>query len=668
MRLHSVSICNHEADVLWLSEGALGPDEHGVVIEAIETLKEDRTQIYHEIGMEDGRMAIFLAVRAPRGDLVGTVMILADMKSLNDSTMERIVTPQMKTALQKVAVFMRKMYPHATDTHQIPVMPASAVAPLTEPDPRTPLEPHQVDDILTLELVDPPSPVAKAPEPPAAPATPGEAKGAGAKVTPLQTSGTGSNTAPAPKSPARAPTAGSQPAAKATPAKPAAAEAKPAPPPEIEVLDFDASISIPTVRPAAAAPAVPASDVLQFDSAIEIPTPSPAAAPSVLPGGEAIDFELEAPPLATPPAPPGVAPTAAPTTSRATVAPPAAPLAQPAPPSGPKAREPSKEALSPAKTRTRADAPVAAEPAPVPAQASSAQTSTDTVILINDTGKLPQLESSDETTTVEPALSLPESPPPPPLSAAETATDLTLYVQELIKLRSSGRTRRYEVLARSQRDADRNEVPTAFIAESAKGQEGAALDALVVERLLQWLGQHGEAIWDSEPASFSVNLSIGAFEDATFPDRIAQWLERYNVPAEYVGFELSEFACVQCKPRAERFVQACERMGCFLVIDNFSFDSKVFEFLGSKALRHVKIDPKLTSAAMKEKLPQALVVAILQACKVLGVHCVAKKIESQSALQWLKAVGCDFAQSFTLEKPSPLDSLARGHLIPALRE
>ena len=71
---------------------------------------------------------------------------------------------------------------------------------------------------------------------------------------------------------------------------------------------------------------------------------------------------------------------------------------------------------------------------------------------------------------------------------------------------------------------------------------------------------------------------------------------------------------------------------------------------------------------MKEKLPQALVVAILQACKVLGVHCVAKRIDSQSALQWLTAVGCDFAQSFSLEKPVALESLVSGKAIKALRE
>ncbi len=282
--------------------------------------------------------------------------------------------------------------------------------------------------------------------------------------------------------------------------------------------------------------------------------------------------------------------------------------------------------------------------------------------LINDTGPQPKL---DEASTIEPT---PTLPPLEPLSVEESATDLTLFAQELIKLRSSGRTRRYEVLARSQRDANRNEVPAAFVADSARGKDGAALDLMVVERLLSWLGKHGEAIWDSEPASFSVNLSIGSIEDESFLGKVEQLMEKHSVPAEYIGFEITEFACIQCKTAVQRFIDKVEQIGCFLVIDNFAFDSTVFELLGSKALRHVKLDPKLTEAAMKDKLPQALVVAILQACKVLGVHCVAKRVESKSSLQWLTAVGCDFAQTFSLHKPLPLESLASGQPIKALRE
>jgi EAL domain-containing protein (putative c-di-GMP-specific phosphodiesterase class I) len=383
-----------------------------------------------------------------------------------------------------------------------------------------------------------------------------------------------------------------------------------------------------------------------------------------------------APPVLAP-APPVIS--AAPAAAAVPVAPPvlaaapaAIPVATPAPSAATQAEAAGSRTARTGSSPTLAPAPAKAPAAPAkPASASSTQTTAVPVIhstddddigLIQDTGKHPSL---DETTTIE---HVPQLPPLEPLSVEESAKDLTLFAQELIKLRSSGRTRRYEVLARSQRDANRNEVPAAFVADSARGKDGAALDSMVLERLLTWLGKHGEAIWDSEPASFSVNLSIGAIEDQSFLPRIQEWMEKHSVPAEYIGFEITEFACVQCKPAVQRFIEAVEQMGCFLVIDNFSFDSDVFELLGSKALRHVKLDPKLTDAAMKDKLPQALVVAILQACKVLGVHCVAKRVESKSSMQWLTAVGCDFAQAFSLHKPLPLESLASGQPVKALRE
>jgi len=40
-RLQSISVCDHEANVVWLSEGALGPDEHSLVTEALAALGED---------------------------------------------------------------------------------------------------------------------------------------------------------------------------------------------------------------------------------------------------------------------------------------------------------------------------------------------------------------------------------------------------------------------------------------------------------------------------------------------------------------------------------------------------------------------------------------------------------------------------------------------------
>src|SRR5262249_4527721 len=191
MRLHSVSMYNRDADVLWLSEGALGPDEHNVVVEAIETQKGDKTQPYYEFGMEDGRMAVFLPIRGPRNELAGTVMILADMKSINESTIERIVTPQIRTILVKIAMFMRKNAPTAApdataevampggmstsspanfnSTTVIEKPPAQASASMAAAPAGPTLGPREVEQILELELVAeaPRAPVADVGAPPA---------------------------------------------------------------------------------------------------------------------------------------------------------------------------------------------------------------------------------------------------------------------------------------------------------------------------------------------------------------------------------------------------------------------------------------------------------------------------------------------------------------------
>jgi EAL domain-containing protein (putative c-di-GMP-specific phosphodiesterase class I) len=49
------------------------------------------------------------------------------------------------------------------------------------------------------------------------------------------------------------------------------------------------------------------------------------------------------------------------------------------------------------------------------------------------------------------------------------------------------------------------------------------------------------------------------------------------------------------------------------------------------------------------------------------MHCVAKRIDSPMARQWLSAVGVDFAQGFLLEGPLPITQLASLRLTEPVR-
>ena len=467
-RLHSVSLCDHNANVLWLSEGALGPDEHAVIVEALEVLAADTSMPCHETGLEDGRHALFLPVRAPGGNLVGIALILADCKSVGDDTIERVTAAPVRTIMQRLAVLMKPGAAHrAGDTHVGGTTTAA---------------------ISVLELA------------------------AESVLAPLLA-------AP----PARAP----------------------AVPPPI------AATTIPPEQ---------VNDILEFELAPEYTPPPPASRLN----GSAAPAEIES-----------------------------------------SSRMMGLEFIE--------DAPAAA---PKPPRAAR-----------------------------PPAMPAPGAPPAAPAVMAAPVSDASLILDVLpfAKLRAGGQTRRFQVVARtSPRDAQR---------------DPAVLDALILQRLLGWLAAH-RAAWNSQPTSFTVNLSIATLEDQHFVQRIAAALNAVGIAAETLGFEIAEALCMQRRAQVERFITQCDKLGAWVAIEDFSFDSQVLPLLRSKAVRLLKIDPKLTSSALKDKFSQALVVATVQAAKVMGIHCAAKRVDSQAALQWLTAIGCDFAQGEALAPAHPLEALA----------
>ncbi|HTL20443.1 MAG TPA: EAL domain-containing protein [Steroidobacteraceae bacterium] len=516
-RLHSVSLCDHEANVLWLSEGALGPDEHVLVVEALNVLTSDNSLHIHEMGTEDGRLALFLPVRTPTTELVGIAMILADAKSFSDDTLERISAAPVRAIMLRLAVLLK---------------PAAAVEP-----PRRVEPPRQVESAL--------------PDEPDL-----EAALAAVPAVPLMSSE------------------------------------------EVDqILEFD----LPEEKPAKPLPPLRDIPVARPAAAVRLPPPTDAG------DADMVSLELlDEPVLAVRPVKPVVAAPAAP--------PPAPPPAQP----------------------TRA--------APTPSQEAPARTPPSTV-------RAPAGMKSPG--AIQAAASVPAAAPPaaaPPaavpaaaavVSGAPAEANVQLEVLPFGKLRAGGQTRRFQVMARV----------------TGAARDPAAQDALVLQRLMGWLAAH-RAAWNSQPTGFTLNLSIATLEDERFAQKLASALHSHGIAGDTFGFEIAEALCTQRRAQVERFIAQCEKAGAWIVIDDFSFDSQVLSLLRSKAVRVVKIDTKLTSSALKDKLCQAMVVATVQAAKVLGVHCAAKRVDSQAALQWLTAIGCDFAQGAALGGVQSLDSLA----------
>ena len=601
-RLQSISLHDERGDVLWLDEGALGPDEHNLIIEAISALSEAADRNFHFQVIGDGRSAAFLPARSPLNDLLGVAMIIADAKFLDSKAAAKFVNPTTTNLMRRLSFLRRPPTPTAP---QAPAAAAPAASPAAPPA------------AAAGRVVNPQPPKHPAARP-AAPAAPARPAAPPAAQRPA---------APAAQRPA-AP--GAQ-----RPAIPAARPAAPA---------------APTRPPATARPAAPAQKPVAPPARPAAPTARPAA-PSVglqqrssgAADSDSIAFEIS-----------DIDPKAL-----------LKPQARPASPA-----EPKRPDLRVVMTDRLPKLELPLEPEPIPE-------------LISDDAPLAQLPQIDtdgepvpgeETAEVE-TIAGPESDMNVDPEFVDEAATLTvgegqfefygqiyeLHVQQLVKLKGSGGTRRYEVLVRdAHADNEFGSAPERVVQDMHDPSANSDLDRIVVEKLVTWMAAN-RGVWEGEPASFSVNVGMGTIADSKFAGFVANVLKKHKVPTKALGFEITEKSCVEQARDVDLFVQACEKLGCHVVLDDFTFHHNSLRWLGSSALKFLKLDAKVTAVAMKERVPQALVVAIAQASKVLGLSCVAKRVDTPAVREWLAAVGIDYAQGFLLDQPKALVRLGTDH-------
>ncbi|MEJ0086229.1 MAG: EAL domain-containing protein [Pseudomonadota bacterium] len=588
-RLQSISLHDERGDVLWLDEGALGPDEHNLVVEAAAALAAgpDKTYVFQGIG--DGRAAAFLPARSPLNDLVGLAMIIADAKFLDSKGAAKFVTPTNTNLMRRLA-FLRK-----------PPAPAAPPAPAVG------------------------AKVVSQPAPPARPGTPAAGSRPGVPAAPArpQASGTpaAQRAAVPPARPATPPPAATRPAA---PARPAAPPPKAAQPMPVRPPAPPARPAAPAAKPAASQhPQRPSTGVEADSIAFEISDIDPK---SLLKG-----------------------------TQKSA------------------AQEPKRPDLRVVQTDRLPTLELSLASDPIPELIAD-----DTPVEIPEEmsidGPVEQYEeiTAEEPTTEVEALADSESnmdvepqfvEETPQMSAGAGQFEFygqifELHVQQLVKLRAGGGTRRFEVLVRdAHADNEFGVAPERVMQDVHDPSANSDLDRIVVEQLVTWLGENHEA-WDSDPASFSVNVGMGTIADPKFASFVATVLKNHKVPAKALGFEITEKSCVEQVRDVDMFVQACEKIGCHIVLDDFTFHHNSVRWLGSSAVKFLKLEPKITAIAMKERVPQALVVAICQASKVLGLSCVAKRVDTPAVREWLAAVGIDYAQGFLLDQPKALVTLA----------
>ncbi len=203
--------------------------------------------------------------------------------------------------------------------------------------------------------------------------------------------------------------------------------------------------------------------------------------------------------------------------------------------------------------------------------------------------------------------------------------------RKYIRLQSGSGTRRYEVVI--------NPV-------------SAQHDAAVFEHVVDWLWQKRDQ-YQAKPASFAVPISAAAALDSGFASRMAASLIRNPLDDGTVMLVVPA-AAWSVEPEAlQPLLELCDQHRCRVVLDDFELNEAALLLLRSKSIRMLKLSAELTSEAMHERFPRALLSACTHIARVLGIHCVAKRVDNAAAGRWLAVAGLDY-----LDPVSPAEASA----------
>lgn len=184
----------------------------------------------------------------------------------------------------------------------------------------------------------------------------------------------------------------------------------------------------------------------------------------------------------------------------------------------------------------------------------------------------------------------------------------------------------------------------------------------VLTQVAHW-HRHGIAL------PVSINISMLDLGSGDFADRVEALLDRHDVQADWIDFEVTESALMTDRAEVDRQLLRLRRLGIAVEIDDFGTGQSALSYLKDIPATAVKIDQRFIRSIAHERSDQIMVRSTIDLAHDLGYLVVAEGVETDEAYDWLRLHGCDFGQGYLISRPlAPAaleDWLAAGAFRPA---
>ncbi|MBE9515776.1 MAG: EAL domain-containing protein [Proteobacteria bacterium] len=210
---------------------------------------------------------------------------------------------------------------------------------------------------------------------------------------------------------------------------------------------------------------------------------------------------------------------------------------------------------------------------------------------------------------------------------------------------------RVELLARWQHKTLGNISPEVFI---PLAEYTGLITDLTLSLVKQAAAECAPFIHDGSIKTLSINISPYSLRDASLAEHITAILARHGLGPQHVMLELTEGSIIPDSESIAHVMNSIGELGYRLAVDDFGTGHSSLVRLKLLPIAELKIDKSFVINAHNNTDDQIIIRAALTLAHNLNLEVVAEGVETNVAVGFLSALGCDYLQGFIFSKARPI--------------
>jgi len=145
----------------------------------------------------------------------------------------------------------------------------------------------------------------------------------------------------------------------------------------------------------------------------------------------------------------------------------------------------------------------------------------------------------------------------------------------------------------------------------------------------------------------SINLSQNHLREKVFLTHLEKLLAMYDINPSQVIFEIPEHALLD--PESQNSINALNELGFGLCVDDFK--ANALKYIHDNPIKQIKLDKSFIDGIFNNNKDETIISVITTLSKEIGIQIIAKGVENQDQIDFLKQMGCYVIQGYFYSKP-----------------